>query len=119
MAKNGSTKVDVQQPSDVRLNSDESIIPSSASPDKATTGRPSTLSEIAAENNLPTSQRIHHNPGQDPTLSIRCLPSELTELDMIENLEWQPKQFERDMVDEIECWAIQRDDIIALVQESD
>ena len=83
MAKKGSTKVDAQQPSDIRPNSDE-IIPSSASPDVATTGRPSTLLEIAAKNNLPMNHRICHNPGQDPTV---CLPSELTVQDMIKNLE--------------------------------
>ena len=119
MAKKRSTKVDAQQPSHVRFNSNESIIPSSTSPDVAPTGRQSTLSEIAAENDLPPSQRICHTPGQDPTLSIRCLPSELTEPEMIENLEWQMKQFEQDMIDEIECWGAQRDDIIALLQESD
>ena len=82
--KKGSMKVNTQKPSDVRPNSDE-IMPSSASPDVATTGRPSTSSEIAAESDLPTNHRICHNPGQDPTV---CLPSELTEQDMIKNLEW-------------------------------
>ena len=115
--KKGSMKVNTQKPSDVRPNSDE-IIPSSASPDVVTTGRPSTSSE-AAKNNLPTNQTIRYDPGQDPTVSIRCLPSELMEHDMIKNLELQPEQFEEDMIDEFQCWTMHLDDIIALVQESD
>ena len=45
MAKKGSTKVDVQQPSPVRFKSDEEKSPSTTSPD----------TEIAAENDLPTN----------------------------------------------------------------
>ena len=104
--KKGSTKIDTHQPSDVRPNSDE-VIPSAASPDK-----------IAARADLPTKQGIHRNPDHDPTVSIQCLPSDLTEQELIKNLEQRPEQCEQDIMDEFQLWEKQWEEIIAVVQES-
>ena len=107
VAKKGSTKVDSQQPSHVRFKSDEEKIPSTTSPD----------AEIAAENDLPTNQRIRHTPSQGPT--FRCLPSELTEPEILENLEWRTEQFEQDLMNKIVCFKMKRANIFYLMQESD
>ena len=79
---------------------------------------PYTLSGIAAVDNLPTNQSPRHDTDQEPTVSIPCLSSEMTDQDMIKHLEQQPEQFELRMTDEIQCWEMQQDDLDALMKEA-
>ena len=52
-------------------------------------------------------------------MSIQCLPSDLTEQELIEHCERQPEQCEQDMMDEFQCWEEEREEIIAMVQDSE
>ena len=102
MAKQGSTKVDAQQLSHVEK------IPSTISPD----------AEIAAEHNLATNQRIRHTPTPSQGPTFTCLPSELEEAEILENLEWRTEQFEQEMMNKIACFKMKRANMQALIIES-
>ena len=82
MVMRGSMKVER------RFKSDEEKIPSTT-----TLG-----AEMAAKDDLPMNQRIRDGPA-----SLTCVPSELGEADILENAEWRPKQFAREIMNETAC----------------
>ena len=52
-------------------------------------------------------------------MSIQRLPLDLTEKELIKNLERWPEQCEQDTMNEFQCWEKEQEEITALVHESE